>query len=186
MQRRKGYNEESKLMDSLRKGDISAFDAIFYQYSKQIFSYLAKSSLTREDAEEITNDVFMSLWKMRHSLDSTQSLTSLLFAIAYRKRVDAFRREINSPIYENFINLHNELRSEETSHIESKEFFRILKSALDSLPERKRTIIVLSHFKGVSPAEIADRLKITEKTVRNYLSEGISELKEIITRKLKS
>lgn len=177
--------DESELMSELLKGNVSAFDSIFYTYAKRVFAYLAKSSLSKEDAEEITHDVFMSLWKMRATLDPTQSLQSLIFAIAYRKRVDAFRRTINSPVYENFLNLQNELVADEVCKLETRDFFRVLKQSLDSFPERQRTIIILSHFKGLSPAEIASRVGISEKTVRNYLAVSIAALKEKITQNLK-
>ncbi len=177
--------KEYELMDRLRRGDVQAFDTIFHLYAKRVFAYLAKSSLSKEDAEEITHDVFMSLWKIHTTVDPSQSLSWLLFAIAYRKRVDAFRRSLNSPVYENFINLQNELVAEQDCKLESRDFYRVLKSALDSFPERQRTIIILSQFKGFTPAEIAAKLDISEKTVRNYLATAIANLKETITRNLK-
>lgn len=177
--------KECELVNKLRRGDVQAFNSIFHRYAKRVFAYLAKSSVSKEDAEEITHDVFMSLWKMRATVDPSQSLSSLLFAIAYRKRIDAFRKSVNSPVYESYMSLQNELVAEQECQLETRDFYRVLKSTLDTLPEKQRNIVILSQFKGLTPVEIAAKLDITEKTVRNYLAITVPNLKETITRNLK-
>lgn len=175
---------ETRLVDLLKNGSISAFNTIYTIYAERLLKYVSSATKNKEDAEEIVHDIFLSLWNNRGKLDSSQSLASLLFSMAYRKRIDYFRRMMSLPIYDDYQAWQNELIAEDHHRIEYKEFCEILNKALSQLPERQCKIIKLSRLQGMSNKEIAQKLNISEKTLRNIMSNALKTLNLTLKRML--
>lgn len=177
---------DSTLLDLLKKGSLSAFNTIYTLYAKRLLQYVSRATRNKEDAEEIVHDIFISLWNNRDKLDVSQNLSTLLFSIAYRRRIDFFRHILSLPIYEDYQYWQNELTTEDQYSIEYKEFCEIFNKALESLQERPREIITMSRLQGRSNKEIAEKLHISEKTVRNISSNALKSLKQILKRMLEN
>lgn len=174
------------LLDLLKKGSLPAFNTIYSLYAKRLLQYVSRATRNKEDAEEIVHDIFISLWNNRAKLDVSQSLSTLLFSIAYRRRIDFFRHILSLPIYEDYQSWQNELTTEDRYNIEYKEFCDIFRKALDSLQERPREIITMSRLQGRSYKEIAEKLNISEKTVRNISSNALKSLKQALKQMLEN
>lgn len=173
---------EYRLIESMRNDSIKAFSSIYELYAYKLLNYVKTATESAEDAEEIVHDIFMSLWKNRKTLDPNKSISALLFSMAYKKRIDYFRKSASSPIYEDYLEYSNSIPDIAISQIEYKEFLAIFKTALNSLPSKQKHIIILSRLKGFTNAEIARCLNISEKTVRNSLSIGLKLLKTELTK----
>lgn len=139
---------------------------------------MAKATSNKEDAEEIVHDIFMSLWKSRTIIKSDTNLSTLLFSMAYKRRIDFFRQSMKAPIHEDYTQFQNELTTEESSKLEYEDFVKIFNLALNRLPIRLRKILELSRIKGLSNDEIAVKLEVSIKTVQNGISEGLRLLRE--------
>lgn len=173
-----------KLLGLLKGGSLSAFNTIYRIYAKRLLQYVSSATKNKEDAEEIVHDIFMSLWNNREKLDTSQKLSTLLFSIAYRRRIDFFRHMLSLPIYEDYQHCKSELITEDNHNIEYREFCEIFKKALDALPERPREVIKMSKLDGLSNNEISTKLNISEKTVRNISSNALKALNSILKRML--
>lgn len=169
---------ETELVASLKKGSVKAFNMIYQLYAKRLLIYIASATNNKEDAEEIVSDIFLSLWKNHENIDLNTDLSTYLFHIAYKRRIDFFRHSLTVPIYEDYMLFQNELISQENSELEYNEFLNIFNSALTSLPSRFQTLLTLSRIKGLSNEQIAIKLKISPKTVRNGISSGLKLLKK--------
>lgn len=169
---------EQELVASLKRGSVDAFNMIYRLYAKKLLTYIASATNSKEDAEEIVHDIFLGLWKNHKNIDPETDLSTFLFHIAYRRRIDLFRHSLTTPIYEDYMLFQNELVSEENSVLEYNEFCDIFNLALQSLPSRLQTILTLSRIKGLSNDQIADKLNVSPKTVRNGISLGLKLLKQ--------
>lgn len=169
---------ETELVASLKKGSVKAFNMIYQLYAKRLLIYIASATNNKEDAEEIVSDIFLSLWKNHENIDLNTDLSTYLFHIAYKRRIDFFRHSMTVPIYEDYMLFQNELISQENSELEYNEFLNIFNCALTSLPSRFQTLLTLSRIKGLSNEQIAIKLKISPKTVRNGISSGLKLLKK--------
>lgn len=176
---------ERELAIFLKKGSAEAFGLVYQLYAKRLLSYIAAATRNKEDAEEIVQDIFLSLWKNHEHIDIETSISTLLFSIAYRRRIDFFRRSLKAPIYEDYMLFQNELVSEEACPLEYNDFCDLFNAALSHLPSRLQSLLVLSRIKGLSNEEIATQLNIAPKTVKNGISLGLKLLKDqlIIIRK---
>lgn len=173
------YNDiEQQLVESLRRGSVDAFNVIYSLYASKLLRYISNATKNKEDAEEIVHDVFMCLWKVRKGIKIGTNISSLLFSIAYKRRIDFFRKSLNAPIYEDYIDFQNELATEENSNLEYMDFCNIFNQALKILPSRLQKFIVLSRIEGLTVDEIASRMNVSNKTVNNGIYEGLKLLKE--------
>lgn len=168
---------ETSLMLDLSKGSLKAFDRIYELYARKLYAYCFQCTQSRQITEEIVQDVFVNLWRYHADIDPQRSLSTLLFTIARRYRINAFRSIVNSPVYEDYLDYRDTIASESHPGIEYTEFLADIHTALRKLPGRQRQIIILSKFKNLNNSEIGQRLNISEKTVRNLLSAGLKALR---------
>lgn len=173
---------ESELIDELRKGSIHAFDAIYNKYSKRMYAYCIKFTKSSEDAEEVVQDVFLRLWKIREDIKATDSLSSLLFIISKSYLIKAFHKSINSQIFEDYVNYQDAISSKEKcdSKLCYNDFVAVVKANLLKLPKTQREVIKLSKFEGKSVREISESMSLSEQTVRNQLSLGLKSLRVML------
>ena len=187
---------EHTLIAELKRGSKEAFDRIYKLYAGRLLAYCVHYTKSREDAEEIVQDVFVALWNSRetirqeetlHSLLFTQeeTLHSLLFTISKHRVINAYRSTLNSPVYEDYVDYQNELSAgEDCDRVEYEQYVKIVKDAIRRLPSTQQRVITLSRFSQLSNKEIAERLSLSEQTVKNQLSVGLKTLRELLAKVL--
>lgn len=177
--------EEHILIAELKRGSKEAFDRIYKLYAGRLLSYCVQYTKCREDAEEIVQDVFVALWKGRETIRQEESLCSLLFIMSKHRVINAYRATLNSPVYEDYVDYQNELSAGEDCHrMEYEQYVRIVKSAIRQLPPTQQRVITLSRFSQLSNKEIAERLSLSEQTVKNQLSVGLKTLRTLLAKTL--
>lgn len=170
---------EKELIGQLKKGCLKAFDAIYNMYAKRLYAYSIQFTKSSEEAEEIVQDVFVKLWKSREDIQQDETLNSLLFIIARHYLINAYRSKVNHPVYAEYIHYVNELSVNNTlDNLEYDEFLRKLNNEIKKLPLTQQKVINLSRFQQLSNKEVAEKLSLSEQTVKNQLSLGLKTLKE--------
>lgn len=172
------YNEPQLIL-SLKNGSYKAFERIYEMYAKRLFAYSVQFTKSQEESEEIVQDVFMRLWTNRTKIRQEDTLRSLLFIMTKHYLINAFRTKINQPEYEEYIQYINERSVDDAScQLEYQEFVAKFRAILKTLPETQQKVITLSKIEQFSNKEIADKLSLSEQTVKNQLSLGLKTLKE--------
>lgn len=172
------YNEPQLIL-SLKNGSYKAFERIYEMYAKRLFAYSVQFTKSQEESEEIVQDVFMRLWTNRAKIRQEDTLRSLLFIMTKHYLINAFRTKINQPEYEEYIQYINERSVDDAScQLEYQEFVAKFRAILKTLPETQQKVITLSKIEQFSNKEIADKLSLSEQTVKNQLSLGLKTLKE--------
>ena len=171
---------------ALKRGEIETFNLLYELYGRRLLAYVSKATRTREDAADIVHDIFISVWHNRENLDTQSDIGELLFSLAYRRRIDYFRHLSTVPVFADFTASHDNdnLTDSSSGHqtLEYHEFLADIERALNTLPKRQREIVRLSRMDGLTNSEIAARLGITEKTVRNEISLGLKLLKKELNK----
>ena len=172
---------EQELMTDLKAGSVKALNAIYDRYARRLYAFIIPWVKSSQDTEEIVQDVFVNLWKYHKDIDPSRSLEALLFTIAQRYRINAVRSLTASPVYEDFLEYSNKLKSEDSDKLEYDDFLEQLKKAINSLTPSQKEIVKMSKFDNLSNGEIAEKLGISEKTVRNTLSAGLKTLRTLLS-----
>lgn len=172
--------DESILILELREGSVRAFNALYKLYFTQLYNFSMLYTKSGCDAEEIVHDVFVRLWNIRGQIKATSTLRPLLFIMAKHYLINAIRANVNSPVYEDYLEYTDKLADSASQKLEYDEFRRRLAGAMTKLSETQRKAIIMSRFRGMSTGEIAKALNISEQTVYNNIHMGLRRLKTIL------
>lgn len=171
----------SDTIKKLREGSHEAFDVLYNRYADSLYGFALLHTRSAAAAEDIVQDTFLRLWNMRATLSVEGSFKSMLFTIAKNQMIDAFRRQINRPEFENYIHFcedENLLDNSSVEQIYYDDFIDKLTIAKRKLTPAQRNVFELSREEGLSNAEIADLAGLSEQTVKNHLSAALKILRE--------
>lgn len=159
----------SILIAQLNNSDDAAFEAVYHQYHQAIFANVLRLVKQQHKAEDILQDVFITLWESRFKLTTQQSVSGWLFTTSYFKSLEYLRRSVK----ENITLLSEEqyeFPDEDTDLEENyQQKLSIITSVMELLPPRKRTAFQLCRVEGKSYEEAAAMLEISVESVRDYV-----------------
>ena len=167
---------ESELILKLKNGSNKAFEELYAMYAGRLFSFCYKYIKTKQEAEEIVEDVFVKLWIKRETIDEEKSLSGLLFTISRRQLINAYRARVNSNLFADYV----EQVYEQHDPVAYEDFVGKLEKAIDNLPSTQSKVVRMSKFECLKNKDIAERLNLSEQTVKNQLSIALSTLKKEI------
>lgn len=165
---------DPELMALLRSGDRSAFDEIYYRYSKSLYQFAFSILKDENECTDAIQDVFVWLWQNREKIQVVSLRGYLCAAVKYklarvitgskrRSAILAAGPVINEPFVDD--------------SLEIKELKAAIRDFIESLPPRARHIFHLSRNEYLSNREIAAHLGISEKTVENQMTISLKKLR---------
>jgi RNA polymerase sigma-70 factor (family 1) len=167
--------DDAALMTRIQADDdIDAFEMLFRRYERRIFSYLARLSRNRSDAEDYTQDVFLRLWRAREQYKPSGKFVAYLYRIARNHWInESKKRSLREPvggIDAGELSLPGGHRSEMPDDAlltaEARERIEI---ALGELPLEQRETFVLARIQQLSYKEIAEITDVPVRTVESRL-----------------
>lgn len=176
--------EEVKYIQKMKNGSHRAFNLLYENYASSLYSYCLKWTKSQEESEEIVQDVFMKLWLNREQIKNEDTILYLLFKMAKNQLINIYRKNLSSPIYEEYVEYNNSERFYENSadsNINYDEFCNLVEQIKKNLPETQQQIFEYNIFQQKKNQEIADLLGLSEQTVRNQLSLAL----KVFRKKLK-
>jgi len=169
-------------IEKWQSGDISAFEVLFHQYEKLVFRTAYLMTGNREEAEDVLQEVFVSVWKSRHTFNPTRGkITTWLHRITvnqcarkHRKKQPVFLSlEERSP---DFPDMKRQEQPEEVL-VTKQEYERLIK-AMNSLDSKHRSVLVLRYFNDLSYGEIAQVVGVPLGTVKSRINQALKSLRE--------
>ncbi len=175
MKNRKTHNLALKL----RNGDISAFNALYWQYHGPVYANALKLIKDPAIAEDIVQDVFVTVWEKRNTIDPTQDIAGWLFVISQHKTVDQLKRKLRQSLAEKTLQSIIDGPCGFEDNIMQLQLDTIEK-AVDQLSPQKRKVFELCKVQRRTYEKAAEELHISKYTVKEYLSEAIVSIKKYI------
>lgn len=170
---------DSDLLILLRKGEARTFELIYERFSGRLYHYINNRVNSKEVSEEIVQEIFLSLWGRRATLNITTSLEAYLFGAAKFSILTYIRSEnVRKKYAAHFGSFSDD--HVDNSHQEMMEVMDLrycIERSIAALPERCRTAFHLSRIENEPISRIAERMKISHRTVENYLSQALKHLR---------
>jgi RNA polymerase sigma-70 factor (ECF subfamily) len=166
---------DEELVQSLRLGDIDAFEELYHRYKRHIFTFCLKLTGDRFLAEDATHDAFIKMFQKVASLSDTSLFHSWLYAIARNQVYDLLKRGRSDGKLDD-----ESIWSEETplDATEANDTSAIVSNCIDALKPEYREVLLLREYEQRSYAEIAVITGDTESSVKSRLFKARRALAE--------
>jgi RNA polymerase sigma-70 factor (ECF subfamily) len=160
---------------NIQRKDIRAFESYYKEHYKTFylmaFKYLKDPML----AEEVVNDVFMKIWEDGDKISIEISLKSYIYRAVINRSINLMQKvKKEAQIHTDLSNLNDsgyELRQMEENELKIKLF-----AAIEKLPEQCKKVFEMSRYEELKQQEIADKLGISIKTVKNHITHALKEI----------
>lgn len=154
------------------------FDEIYVSYFSRMRRFAREYVLFDEDAENIVQDVFLLLWEKKDVLKVQVSLISYLFSLVKNRCLDYLRHQVVAEEFKQELSVKlSALEHLDQTFGSEEEIERIVKNAIDNLPERCREIFIKNRIDGKKYREIADELQLSVNTVENQMGIALKRLR---------
>ena len=166
-----------QLLELLKSSDHVAFAEIYDRYWKKLFVLAGNKVECLEDAEEIVQNIFLSLWNRRTSLNITSSLAAYLSVSVKYRVIKVLQKQFHQNGYAQVLKAKGELDDATQEWLQFTELQDQLEKLVTELPEKCRLVFRLCREAGLSQKQIARELDISEKTVEAHLGKAIKKLR---------
>lgn len=169
-----------KTLEALKEGDHKAFETVFIAYYNKTKAFIYGYLKSECDAEELTEDLFVSLWENRERIDVNKSFSSYLHTIAINTAINYLKHKHVQTAYLNIVQ-YTEASSTAEEELIAKELGLLIDDVIDKMPEQRKKIYQLSRNEGLSNTEIAEKLNTTKRNVESQLSLALKEIRKVIS-----
>ncbi|WP_185154468.1 RNA polymerase sigma-70 factor [Fulvivirga sp. M361] len=171
--------EPDNIISEIKSGSKPAFEKAFRQYYGALLNF-AKGMLKDEDAaEEHVQEVFIKLWEMRDKLKPDLKLFPYLLTSVRNRCLNQVKHKQVEQKYINYTQ--KQYRDQVLSYSDydiEDEIIEKLQYSITLLPDKCREVFHLSRFEGFSHKQIAEKLKISTKTVENHITKAMKIIRK--------
>ncbi|MEM9952451.1 MAG: sigma-70 family RNA polymerase sigma factor [Chloroflexota bacterium] len=170
------------LIRQIQTGSEEALLQLHDEFATPVYSVAYRVLGNAQDAEEVTQDVFLKLWDKAQSFDPERGkFITWLLTIARRTAIDRLRKRQRRDAPDNSVSMDAEPYLWETKLGEEdvSDLQRSLLSVMDELPNDQRNAIYLSYFHGMSHSDIAAHVDKPLGTVKSHIRMGMQKLRSI-------
>jgi len=159
-----------------QSGDAGDFECLFRQYERLVFKTAYLITGTKEEAEDILQEVFVSVWKSRQTFDPSKGkLTTWLHRITVNKCMERRRKKKLVSVSLEGLDL-PEAQTTDDVLVSKQEYERLIE-AMNSLDTKYRVVLILRYFDDLSYEEIAQAVSIPLGTVKSRLNQALKLLR---------
>lgn len=185
------FNTDDNLMRQFQNKDRDAFTHLVHRHKQVIFRFVLSRVKNRELASDLTQDVFVKLFKSADGYQPVGKFRSWLFRMAQNICIDHQRKNQKGSILslnsknaiDKDIALLDQIEDESADSERETEFTELqagIEGAFDSLPEEQRTAFVLCQYHGMSYSEIASVQKVPVGTVKSRIHHALIKIRDYL------
>jgi RNA polymerase sigma-70 factor (ECF subfamily) len=179
--------EIDSLIERCLKGDQTAWETIVRLYWRKVFNIAYKFVGRHDEAEDLTQDVFLKLFKSIKTFDRRANFSTWLISVSRNLCIDHYRsvrREHDAVTHDIDVVTLAQPSTIDSPHVmlERRDRVALLRAALDKLAPSLRMAVMLRDIQELSYQEIAGRLGVPEGTVKSRINRGRTELARQIAR----
>lgn len=170
---------EKDLLQRVAQGDQSAFTQLFHRYQRRIYDIAVRLTHSTTIAEEMVQDIFMTIWLRRSELEQIRDVEAYLFIVArneaYRtlKSLSTRRARLRELEEEEVTLFHDHVHQQ----LQEKEYALLLKQAVDCLPYMQKQVYHLIKERAFKREAAAEQLNIRPETVKRHIAQAMRNIR---------
>ncbi|WEK34926.1 MAG: sigma-70 family RNA polymerase sigma factor [Candidatus Pseudobacter hemicellulosilyticus] len=170
---------DKELLLQIAAGNEKAFAIFVRHHLRNIYGHCLSYLKSPQQAEELTQDIFLQLWKQRATLPTLDNPEDYIYILSRNHIFRSYRKKVMelAELPDNFDQAAPELADELAEY---KDAYALLMRGIDQLPEKRRAVFIMSRIEGLSHAEIAERTGLHKVTVAQYIMLALDFLKKYL------
>ena len=171
--------DDTQLIERCRSGDRQAFEALLVEYEKPVFNAAYRMLNSRDDAQDVTQTVFLKVFENIDQFDPSRRFFSWIYRITLNESINWLgkKNRLEPLTYEAAFEGKGPEQEVESANVAAN-----VQAALMTIKSDYRSVVVLKHFLGCSYMEISQILDVPEKKVKSRLYTARQQLKDALTR----
>jgi RNA polymerase sigma-70 factor (family 1) len=177
----KDYNiySDEELMQEIKADNMFAFDVLYKKYSKKLYKFGYSILKSKEETENLIQDVYLNLWENRHKVEKDSSVKSYVFTITYNSAISVIRKKAKESQFVDYLKSLQQINIEPVNvELEYNELTKKLDEIVKALPQRQKEVYLMHKVDGLKYSEIAERLHISVNTIENHMSRALKTIRK--------
>lgn len=172
--------KDATLLLGFRQGDAASLRQLLTRYRREIHYFTWSILKDRQTADEIVNDAFLKVWKVRAEFASLAQIRSYLYVVSKNECLN-FLKSPRGRRLEHIDSVAHLLHSEESieTHMMHSELLSAVYDEVQKLPKKQRRVFQLAFFEGLSTEEIAAQLGISTNAVFLNKSQALKTIRRV-------
>ncbi|MEM0938736.1 MAG: RNA polymerase sigma factor [Bacteroidota bacterium] len=184
--------DEIACINSVALGNEKALEQLYHLYSDKVYNTIISYLKNAEDAEEVMQDVFITIFNAAEKFNYKSSVSTWIYRVTVNKSLDFLRKKNSKKRKVLFTSIYvkgeEEVKLEPVDFdhpgikLEKKENARLLFDALDQIPDMQKTAFILTQIEGLPQNEVAEIMNTTRKSVESLLGRAKKNLRTTLER----
>ncbi|MGQ1889537.1 RNA polymerase sigma factor [Thermophagus sp. OGC60D27] len=175
---------DQELVQQSKEGNMEAFSKLVDKYRQKVFQTSMGFLHNVEDAEDLTQDIFVKVWRSIKSFDQRSSFSTWLYRIAVNRAIN----EVRKNKLKSFIGLNNEVKNSNytldnaETQLVNQEQKKQIRQAINQLKTNQRKAFILFYYQELSMREVASVMKISPKAAESLVFRARKKLQKVLSR----
>lgn len=172
---------DQQLFSQMKAGGHQAFTTLYHRYKHRLYRHALQKVGNADEVDDIIQDLFSTMWTQREKINIHTSFETYLFKALRNRIIDYYLKGQNRKKYEALVDFYAHSLNETDYRIREKLYSAKVKNMIAHFPERTKAIFQMRVFEDVDNQQIAKRLGLSEKTVRNNIWMVMKYLRDHLT-----
>lgn len=173
--------DEKELLALVATGNRQAFTQLYTTYLNNLYRYIFLFTKSKEETEEILQEIFIKIWETREKLPEVASVKNYLFRFAKNKLLDKIRHlQIRQRVLSEIKRTKDISETTTSDQCTYREYYRLVQQAIEKLPPKRKLIFRLNIENGLSQDEIAMQLNISKSVVQKQVYSASNFVREYL------
>lgn len=178
----KQYSDAQLLLE-LQGGDDRAFREIYERYADKLIAFALKKTQNEDEAMDMVQELFLSIWKNRHTIQVNGALEAYLMVSINYMSYKWYKKQSTKPRpLEDVAEIQETYEHSTDQKLSLAELRLLINQEIADMPEKMRQVYLCSREQDMTGPQIAEFLGLSHQTVRNQISNALSRLKKSVQK----
>lgn len=174
--------DDKKLLTQFVSGDDSALTQLVERYQKELYGFIYRHVGNHADAADLTQKVFVNVFLKAEQFSGKSSFKTWLYQIAINQCKNHFRSKDRQRIDDVEVEGLTLIAEDQFAHLENEEQQRILREAVNQLPNKQRMTMKLRLYQDCTFAEIAEIMAASVGTAKAHYHQAVGSLRKMLKK----